>query len=318
MSETSPPAGTPEVPEAPGAPTPGSRRGLIIGLSVAGGVLLVAVVVLLVLLLAGGKPLPVPTPSPTGSTHPTPSPTPSPSPTKSPTPTPSPTASPTTPPAAATIQSFTAAPLSITCSDGGATPNIAFGWATTNATQVAIAWGTAQKDAISTPNFNGLPATAQNFQVPYDCAAASLVYSLTVAGPDAAHVTKVVTVTRATIPPTPPPDHNPQIMAFAAQPVVCPSHDGTVPLVVSWSIKNFSPYDDNVLEAIYVDGDKGTLGDLLVADGSNAQFGDYAPTDDTDLAYDCSLDSQVYAIALSHNGAQVDFQDITVRPTYAP
>ena len=282
------------------------HRGWLIAVIVLAALLLAAGITLLVVLLNGGgtpAPAPTPTPSPTHSSGPTTSPTPKP--TKSPT-------TPPVPPATAAITAFTGTPTTVDCVASAATPQVGFSWTTTDASRVAIAWGAAQKDALDAPNFNGLATNQQNFQVPYDCSAASLVYSLTVAGPDGKHVTQVVTVNRKATPPPPPPDQEPEIMAFSFAPFECADEDDVVPLTLTWSVKNFSAYDDNVVSL--VDGGLATtIGSLLKADGSTDDPTQFALAEAAKVEFDCSLEEQTYDLTIHHNGAQADKAEITVR-----
>jgi hypothetical protein len=287
-------------------PATAPKRGLLIAVLVLAALLFAAGITLLVLVLNGGSaPAPTPSPSPTHSAGPTPTKSPNPKPTASPT-------TPPVPPATAAITAFSGTPTTVDCVASAATPQVAFSWTTTNATQAAIAWGAAQKDALNTPNFNGLPGTAQNYQVPYDCSAASLVYSFTVVGPDGKHVTQVVTVNRKATPPPPPPDQEPEIMSFSYAPFTCADEDDVVTLTITWSVKNFSVYDDNVLSL--TDGGLATvIGSLLTADGSTDDVGDFSLAEGATVEFDCSVDEQDYVLTIDHNGTQADKAELTVR-----
>lgn len=285
-------------------PAGGSRRGLLIAVIALAVLLLAAGITLLVVLLNGNAPSPTPTPTPS----------PSPTHTTGPKPSPSPSPSPTTPPeplATATITSFSGTPQTVDCVASAATPQVAFSWATTNVTRAAIAWGTAQKDALDSPNFNGLAGNQQGYQVPYDCSAASLVYSLTVAGPDGKHVTQVVTINRKTNPPPPPPDQEPEIMSFSFAPFTCEDEEDVVPITLSWSVKNFSPYDDN--DVSLVNGGLATgIGVLLKADGSTDDAKAFSLAEGQALEFDCSEASQTYQLVIRHNGAEADKAEVKV------
>ena len=282
-----------------------SKRTLLIAVIVLATLFLAAGITLLVVLLHGGgaAPAPTPTASPTRTTAPEP--------TTSPKPSASSTTSPE-PPATAAITAFTGTPLTVDCVASAATPQVAFSWSTTNASRAAIAWGAAQKDALDNPNFNGLAGNQQNYQVPYDCSAPSLVYSFTAAGPDGKHVTQVVTVNRKATPPPPPPDQEPEIMSFSVAPFQCADEDDVVPIKIAWSVKNFSPYDDNVVSL--VDGGLATeIGSLLMADGSTDDPSEFELVDGETVEFDCSLDEQDYQLVIRHNGAEADKAVLAVR-----
>ncbi len=150
--------------------------------------------------------------------------------------------------------------------------------------------------------------------MPYDCNQASLVYSLTASGTDGAHVTNVVTVTRKQTPPPPPTDPKPEITSFSAEPFTCPSDSGIAPVTLDWSIANFYFADDNLIRALYTDGDKQVLGSISAASGNTGNPQAFVFQGGIhEMSYDCSLAQQMYDLVITHNAQQADEQQLVVQ-----
>jgi hypothetical protein len=169
-------------------------RGLLIGLVIAGVLLLVAIIVLVSFLL-GGTPSPTVTstgsPAPLASGQPTPSTTP--------TSTPSETAAPPQPTGAA----FTAfSPVTeVSCSRGGPDftpepPAIRISW---QATRTASAWIVQGTSDAADSGFMQIPVSGDESGFPYPlqfpCFQDDTVFTITLVGTDGVHVSKSWTVT---------------------------------------------------------------------------------------------------------------------------
>jgi hypothetical protein len=191
---TVPPAGTPPyaaapptVPPAAGPPTttppPKNNKGLIITLSIIGGVLLLLVIGLLIWIGVSGSPDPEPTPTDTPSATPTP--------TETPTPTPTPTET-TAPPPANVITSFTASTETADCTAavGGSVP-VTFSWATTG---VQLWFGVGTDDAKAEP-FDTFPLN-DTIDFDYQCGQPDLQqrYTITVERTDGSTQSQTIVI----------------------------------------------------------------------------------------------------------------------------
>ena len=274
---------------------------VLIGVAAA---LLVALVILLVMLFSpkGGA---APTSSPT---RPAPSSSPTPSRTPSSTPTPTPTAT-----AAPAVQSFTVTtntsdPTIEACTDQSSTLTVKLAWTTIGAKQVAIKGASGFTDALDSPDFNNLPATATNYEMPFPCSQPSWTYTLTMAGADGEHRSGVLTVTRQYNPPAPP---TPTLDSFAADPTAISCDYSSDPAGVpqsyelSWSGSN------------WVAGDYVVLG--IANPGEYAEYTDASKTlaSGTDFpALNCGDGQQTYYLTLfDGSGTQLAQRSATVTVT---
>lgn len=172
---TVPLAGTVPPTTAPPATEPPQKnnKGLIITLSVIGGVLLLILIGVLIWIGVSGSPDPAPTETAT--------PTPTPTETETPTPTPTPTPTETTaPPPANMITSFTASAETADCtaSGGGEVP-LTFSWATSG---VTLWFGIGTNDAQGGDSY----PLNYTLDVPYICGQPGdqEIYTITVERPD--------------------------------------------------------------------------------------------------------------------------------------
>ena len=158
-------------------------RGLLIGLIIAGALLLAVVIAIIFVLLPRGDGDPLATSTQT--------PAPSETPTATPTPTPTETQAPEQPqqPAGPAVDTFTVSNQSVLCNTQSPVPShqyIAFSWNTSGASQ--IFFGVDTNDASTNAFFSNLPpnGTSQNdfpagyTDYEYNCPAASHTYTLTV------------------------------------------------------------------------------------------------------------------------------------------
>ena len=164
-------------------------RGLIIGLAIAGGVLLLALIALLIWLATSQAPVAEPTESPTPSASatetPTPSPTPTPTETEEPPPPP--------PPPADAIASFTASAEQVDCTAaGGTSVPLTFSWA---ATGNRLWFGVGTDDASADP-FKEYPLNYTMNDVSYQCGQPGLQqrYTITVERADGSHESKTLII----------------------------------------------------------------------------------------------------------------------------
>jgi len=164
-------------------------RGLIIGLAIAGGVLLLALIALLIWLATSQAPVAEPTESPTPSASatetPTPSPTPTPTETEEPPPPP--------PPPADAIASFTASAEQVDCTAaGGTSVPLTFSWA---ATGNRLWFGVGTDDASADP-FKEYPLNYTMNDVSYQCGQPGLQqrYTITVERTDGSHESKTLII----------------------------------------------------------------------------------------------------------------------------
>ena len=164
-------------------PPPKNNKGLIITLSVIGGVLLLAVIGLLIWIAVSGTPDPAPTETAT--------PTPTPTATETPTPTPTPTET-VAPPPADVITSFTASTQSVDCTTavGGSVP-VTFSWATTG---VQLWFGVGTDDAKADP-FDTFPLE-HTIDFDYQCGQPDLQqrYTITVERTDGSTQSETIVV----------------------------------------------------------------------------------------------------------------------------
>ena len=183
-------------------------RGLLIGLIVAGALLVAAIAVIVIIFLGkgAGANQADPTTVPTDSSSPVATDTSAPSDTPSDTPTPQPTetqAPPPPPPPPATGAAFTSfSPKSqVACSKGGPgftpdPPAIQISWATVRADSAWIVQGTS--DAADS-QFMQIPLNGNqsNFQytLQFPCFQANATYTITLVGTDGKHVSKSWKVT---------------------------------------------------------------------------------------------------------------------------
>ncbi|MEO5921886.1 MAG: hypothetical protein ABIQ01_12165 [Pseudolysinimonas sp.] len=175
-------------------------RALLIGLIIAGALLLAAIIAIILVLLprGDGDPVAVTTGSPTPGETPTATPTP--------TPTPSETEAPEQPqqPAGPAVDAFSVSNQSVLCNTQTPTPShqyIAFSWNTSGASQ--IFFGVDTNDASTNALFanlapngtsqNDFPAGYNDFE--YGCPAASHKYTLTVVDGNGHKDSSSVTVT---------------------------------------------------------------------------------------------------------------------------
>jgi hypothetical protein len=175
-------------------------KGLLIGLIVAGALLLATIIAIILILLPRGSGDPVvlgtETPLPSDSSSPTPSPTPTP--TEEPEEPEQPQA-----PAGPAIGSFTVSNSSVLCNTQSPVPShqyLAFSWNVSGSSQVFF--GVDTNDASTSPLFDNLPqnGTSQaDFPAgyndyEYNCPSASHKYTLTAIDGSGHKVSKSVTV----------------------------------------------------------------------------------------------------------------------------
>jgi hypothetical protein len=184
-----PPAGTPP----PGGRTSDDERrsrGLIIGLAIAGGVLLLALIALLIWLATsqqGPTPTESSTPTATASETPPASPTPTPTPTETEEPPPPP------PPPADAIATFTASAEQVDCTAaGGTSVPLTFSWA---ATGNRLWFGVGTDDASANP-YKEYPLNYTMDEVPYQCGQPGQQqrYTITVERTDGTHESKTLII----------------------------------------------------------------------------------------------------------------------------
>lgn len=184
-----PPAGTPP----PGGRTSDDERrsrGLIIGLAIAGGVLLLALIALLIWLATsqqGPAPTESSTPTATASETPSASPTPTPTPTETEEPPPPP------PPPADAIATFTASAEQVDCTAaGGTSVPLTFSWA---ATGNRLWFGVGTDDASANP-YKEYPLNYTMDEVPYQCGQPGQQqrYTITVERTDGTHESKTLII----------------------------------------------------------------------------------------------------------------------------
>ncbi len=198
LSESFPPAG--EAPTqilggtAGAEPVPAEDKprgkGLLITLISIAAVLLIAGAVALGMLLFGGGGAPEPEPAPTDASEPG------------------------EPAAPAVIETFTAEPATVECTDdsSGTTAPVLLGWTVADADRIALAQSTQQIDALNESSADNLSAEQAGYDgLPYDCTQPSLVYTLTAANADDERTSSFVVVTRTVLPPPPPAVAAPQI-----------------------------------------------------------------------------------------------------------
>jgi flagellar basal body-associated protein FliL len=192
-------------------------RGLMIGLIIAGALLLIAIVIMLILLLgpkgaetpqAGDTQSPEPglsdTPTPVATESEAPAPTPEA--TQEPQPTPQPTQQPQQPqqPSGPTVTQFTTSNKTVYCNTQSPNPShqyISFTWKTDGASQ--IFFGVDTNDASTASLFDNLPpmGTSQNDFPPgytdfeFGCPDASHKYTLTVIDGSGHKASKSVKIT---------------------------------------------------------------------------------------------------------------------------
>jgi hypothetical protein len=181
-----PPAGTPP----PGGRTSDDERrsrGLIIGLAIAGGVLLLALIALLIWLATSQAPVAEPTESPTPSASASETPTPTPTPTETEEPPPPP------PPPADAIATFTASAEQVDCTAaGGTSVPLTFSWA---ATGNRLWFGVGTDDASANP-YKEYPLNYTMDEVPYQCGQPGQQqrYTITVERTDGTHESKTLII----------------------------------------------------------------------------------------------------------------------------
>ena len=179
-------------------------KGLLVGLIIAGALLLVAAIAIIFVLLGGaqsGDPVSGDSPIVTGTPEPLPSDSVTPEPTPSETEDP-PDDQPSTTPQ---IDSFTVSPSSWTCNTGAPVPvedpQLSFSWSTTNATHVYFGVGATDDAEQNGMGWEDLPVDGSSGDFPggmdftFNCPVESQSYTIT-ATDDAGHRTsKTVTVT---------------------------------------------------------------------------------------------------------------------------
>ncbi|CAN5287549.1 hypothetical protein BH11ACT3_BH11ACT3_15500 [soil metagenome] len=183
-------------------------RGLLIGLIIAGALLLIAIVVLVVFLVgrASGQPQAGETTTP--SATPSASATPSTTPTATPTPTPTPTEDappPPPPPSTAPTLQFTTTNTQVLCNasaPAGSHQYIGFSWKSSNVNQVFF--GVDTNDASAGAFFSNLPPSGTSTNdfpegfnhdtFEYACGTAKHTYTMTVVGTNGQKVSKTVTI----------------------------------------------------------------------------------------------------------------------------
>ena len=180
-------------------------RGLLIGLIVAGALLLVAVIVIIFVLLGGsqgdGDPITGPSPSESSSADPQPS--------ESATPEPTPTETPDTPagPPATTpqIDSFAVSPSSWACNTSAPIPvddpKLTFTWSTTNASHVYFGVGETNDAEQNGMGWEDLPVDGSSGDFPggmdfiFYCPVESQSYTITATDNAGHRTSRTVTVT---------------------------------------------------------------------------------------------------------------------------
>jgi hypothetical protein len=185
-----PPAGTPP-PGGHSSDDERRSRGLIIGLAIAGGVLLLALIALLIWLATSQTPVAEPTESPTPSASASESPSPSPTPTPTPTETEEPPPPP--PPPADAIATFTASAEQVDCTAaGGTSVPLTFSWA---ATGNRLWFGVGTDDASANP-YKEYPLNYTMDEVPYQCGQPGQQqrYTITVERTDGTHESKTLII----------------------------------------------------------------------------------------------------------------------------
>ena len=269
------------------------RKALFITLIAIAGVLLIALVILLVVLLGGNKggDGPTPTTSPTRTSTSTPTPTP----TKTPTPTP------TVKPA---IQSFTANTNQVVCTDQTSNREVKFAWTVVGApSQIAIASAAQITDAIANPFQNGLPDTATDFGMQFNCANAQWAYTLTIQASDGNKYSQVITITRDYQPPAPPA---PTISGWTASTttIACPADpvDPIPTFTLSWSVANWQS-GNYVVFGISNPGEFMQFSNSSGSITSSSDFPDFP----------CGDGQQTYYLTLfDATGKKIDQQVVTV------
>lgn len=182
-----PPAGTPP-PGGHSSDDERRSRGLIIGLAIAGGVLLLALIALLIWLATSQAPVAEPTESPTPSTSASETPTPTPTPTETEEPPPPPP-----PPPADAIATFSASAEEVDCTAaGGTSVPLTFSWA---ATGNRLWFGVGTDDASANP-FKEYPLNYTMDEVPYQCGQPGQQqrYTITVERTDGTHESKTLII----------------------------------------------------------------------------------------------------------------------------
>jgi cytoskeletal protein RodZ len=178
-------------------------KSLLIGLIIAGALLLVAAVAIIFVLLGGAQSDPLAGESPTASASPEPSPGES----VTPEPTPTETEDPQEDPPSTTpqIDSFAVSPSSWACNTSAPIPvddpQLSFSWSTTNATHVYFGVGATNDAEQNGMGWENLPVDGSSGDFPggmdftFNCPVESQSYTIT-ATDDAGHRTsRTVTVT---------------------------------------------------------------------------------------------------------------------------
>ncbi len=178
-------------------------KGLLIGLIIAGSLLLVAVIAIIFVLFGGAKSdgdaLPVPFPSVTSSPEPSESVTPEPTPTDAEDPPPVPQS--TSP----QIDSFAVSPSEWVCNTSApvpvADPQLSFSWSTTDATHVYFAVGSTNDAEQNGMGWDDLPVDGSSGDFPggmdftFNCPVESQSYTITATDDSGNRVNRTVTVT---------------------------------------------------------------------------------------------------------------------------
>lgn len=188
-------------PAASGTAATNPHKTIYIVIAILGAALLVGVGLIVGLLAANGnQPAATPEPAPSETEAPSPA-------------------------ALADILVFSAEQSVAECADAdaGTTATVRLSWSVTGAERIALARGETPEDAIEASSSAERPAEQAGYEgMPFDCAAASQVYSLTAANADDERTSAYVTVQRTVreappiaSPTTPPPSNPP-----AVQPVI--------------------------------------------------------------------------------------------------
>lgn len=180
-------------------------KGLLIGLIIAGAMLLIAIIAIFFVIMGGGKGDGESAPGPVTTDSSSPDPQPSDS--LAPEPTPSATQNaPQNPPSTTPkIDSFAVSPSEWACNTSAPVPvpdpQLSFSWSTTNATHVYFGVGITNDAEQNGMGWEGLPTDGSDGDFPggmdftFNCPVASQSYTIT-ATDDAGHrVSKTVTVT---------------------------------------------------------------------------------------------------------------------------
>ncbi len=94
------------------------------------------------------------------------------------------------------IATFAAAQANVTCETEEAAAEVHLSWLVNGASAVAVAAGAAEVDALDSPLLTDQAALMSDVAAPYDCAAPTLVYTLTAENADGTRTSASVTVVR--------------------------------------------------------------------------------------------------------------------------